>query len=90
MTMVHVSRTLRRLREERLLIVARQVVIISDIEGVREVAKGVRPLPTAALERGPTIRFPLRNTHPAGVSHTISAASNVCRLNGLAHRGQLA
>ncbi|HEX3881086.1 MAG TPA: Crp/Fnr family transcriptional regulator [Stellaceae bacterium] len=42
MTMVHVSRTLRRLREEQLLLVDRQVAIVLDVEGVREVATGSR------------------------------------------------
>jgi CRP-like cAMP-binding protein len=40
MTMVHVSRTLRRLREERLLLVSRQVAIVLDIDGVRYLAQG--------------------------------------------------
>ena len=41
LTMVHVSRTLRRLREERLVIVNRRVVIILDMDGFREVASGL-------------------------------------------------
>lgn len=44
MTMVHVSRTLRRLREQRLVLVDRQVVIILDIDGLRELANGLPPL----------------------------------------------
>jgi len=40
MTMVHVSRTLRRLREEKLVIVDRHVVIILDLKAMREVALG--------------------------------------------------
>jgi CRP-like cAMP-binding protein len=43
-TMVHVSRTLRRIREERLVIVERQVVIILDLEELRRAASGVPPL----------------------------------------------
>jgi len=38
MTMVHVSRTCRRLRDERLVITDRQVIIIKDVEGLRRVA----------------------------------------------------
>ena len=44
MTMVHVNRTLRRLREERLLMVANQVVIITDIDRLRAVVTGMPPL----------------------------------------------
>ena len=40
MTVVHVSRTLRRLRGEKLVVVARQVVIILDVKRLREVASG--------------------------------------------------
>ena len=40
LTMVHVSRTLRRLRAERLALVDRQVVIIRDLAGLRRVATG--------------------------------------------------
>jgi CRP-like cAMP-binding protein len=40
LTMVHVSRTLRRLREEKLVIVDRQIVIIVDLDGLRGVARG--------------------------------------------------
>jgi CRP-like cAMP-binding protein len=39
-TMVHVSRTLRRMREERLVLVDRQVVIILDLEELRRAATG--------------------------------------------------
>lgn len=45
LTLVHVNRTLRRLREERIVLVDRQVVIIMDLERLREVAQG---LPQAA------------------------------------------
>jgi CRP-like cAMP-binding protein len=41
MTMVHVSRTFRRMREERLVLVDRHVVIILDHEGLRRAATGV-------------------------------------------------
>jgi len=44
MTMVHVNRTLRRLREERLLMVANQVVIITDLDRLRAVVTGMPPL----------------------------------------------
>jgi len=40
LTMVHVSRTLRRLREERLVLVDRQVIIIIDLAGLRRIAAG--------------------------------------------------
>lgn len=40
-TMVHVSRTLRRLREERIVIVDRHVVIILDLERLRLAAAGL-------------------------------------------------
>jgi CRP-like cAMP-binding protein len=40
LTMVHVNRSLRRLREERLALVDRQVVIITDLAGLRRVASG--------------------------------------------------
>lgn len=44
MTMVHVSRTLRRLREQRLALVDRQVVIILDVAALRELTNGLPPL----------------------------------------------
>jgi CRP-like cAMP-binding protein len=44
MTMVHVSRTLRRLREQRLVLVDRQVVMILDVAALRELANGLPPL----------------------------------------------
>jgi len=43
-TMVHVSRTLRRIREERLVLIDRQVVIILDLEELRRAASGIPPL----------------------------------------------
>lgn len=58
LTLVHVNRTLRRLREEKIVLVDRQVVIIQDIERLRELAQGL-PQPAelpempAALERAP-------------------------------------
>ena len=45
LTLVHVNRTLRRLREERIVLVDRQVVIIQDLDRLRELAQG---LPEAA------------------------------------------
>jgi CRP-like cAMP-binding protein len=45
LTLVHVNRTLRRLREERIVLVDRQVVIIIDLDRLREFAHG---LPQAA------------------------------------------
>jgi len=44
MTMVHVNRTLRRLREDRLLLVANQVVIITDLDRLRAEISGMPPL----------------------------------------------
>jgi CRP/FNR family transcriptional regulator, anaerobic regulatory protein len=44
MTMVHVNRTLRRLREDRLVMVANQVVIITDLDRLRALASGMPPL----------------------------------------------
>lgn len=41
LTLVHVNRTLRRLREERLVLVDRQVVIIMDLDGLRELVRGL-------------------------------------------------
>lgn len=39
-TMVHVSRMLRRLREERLVLIDRQVAIIMDLDRMRAIASG--------------------------------------------------
>jgi CRP/FNR family transcriptional regulator len=41
LTLVHVNRTLRRLREERIVLVDRQIVIIQDIERMRALAQGL-------------------------------------------------
>ena len=41
LTLVHVNRTLRRLREERIVLVDRQVVIIMDLGRLREFARGL-------------------------------------------------
>jgi CRP/FNR family transcriptional regulator len=41
LTLVHVNRTLRRLREERIVLVDRQVVIIMDFDRLREFAQGL-------------------------------------------------
>jgi CRP/FNR family transcriptional regulator len=49
LTLVHVNRTLRRLREERLVLVDRQVVMIMDLQGLRELARGL-PQPADALD----------------------------------------
>ena len=55
---MHVNRTLRRLREEKIVLVDRQVVIIQDIERLRELAQGLPqsaelPETPAAGERSP-------------------------------------
>jgi len=41
LTLVHINRTLRRLREEKIVLVDRQVVIIQDFERMRELAQGL-------------------------------------------------
>jgi CRP/FNR family transcriptional regulator len=41
LTLVHVNRTLRRLRQERIVLVDRQVVIIIDLDRLREFAQGL-------------------------------------------------
>jgi hypothetical protein len=44
LTMVHINRTLRRLREERLALLDRHVVIIHDLPALRELVHGLPPL----------------------------------------------
>lgn len=41
LTLVHVNRTLRRMREEKLVLVERQVVIIMDLQRLRAAARGL-------------------------------------------------
>ena len=56
MTLVHVNRTLRRLREEKIVLVDRQVVIIHDLERLRELAQGLpqsAELPEATVSPEP-------------------------------------
>jgi CRP-like cAMP-binding protein len=43
LTMVHVSRTLRRLREEKLVLMDRHLVLILDLDGLRRAAKAMAP-----------------------------------------------
>jgi CRP-like cAMP-binding protein len=43
LTLVHVNRTLRRLREERLVLVDRQVVIIKDLDRLRALVRSSCP-----------------------------------------------
>jgi CRP/FNR family transcriptional regulator, anaerobic regulatory protein len=45
---VHVNRVLQRMREERLVMVERQVVIIMDLDGLRSLVHGLPPLPDTA------------------------------------------
>jgi len=57
LTLVHVNRTLRRLREEKIVLVDRQVVIIQDLDRLRDLARGLpqsADLPDASAtgERG--------------------------------------
>jgi CRP-like cAMP-binding protein len=63
LTLVHVNRTLRRLREEKIVLVDRQVVIILDVEQLRQLAQGLpqaaeMPEPAIAFERGGIGEFP--------------------------------
>lgn len=51
LTVVHVNRTLRRLREEKLVIVDRQVVIILDLDRLRAVGQGLPPVVETPAER---------------------------------------
>ena len=44
LTLVHLNRTLRRMREERLVNVDRQAVIIRDLEGLRALVRGLPQL----------------------------------------------
>ena len=58
LTLVHVNRTLRRLREERLVLVDQQVVIIMDLDGLRELVRGLpqpaeMPEPAIPVDRPP-------------------------------------
>jgi CRP-like cAMP-binding protein len=54
LTLVHVNRMLRRLREDRIVLVDRQVVIIQDLDRLRELAQG---LPQAAeIPNGATVK----------------------------------
>ena len=41
LTLVHVNRTLRRLREQRIVLIERQTVIILDLDRLRECAEGL-------------------------------------------------
>lgn len=41
LTLVHVNRTLRRMREERLVLMDRQVVMIMNLEGLRTLTRGL-------------------------------------------------
>jgi DNA-binding transcriptional regulator LsrR (DeoR family) len=60
LTLVHVNRTLRRLREQKLVIVDRQVVIIMDMEQLRSLAQGL-PKPAEL----PDADVPLQGLAPA-------------------------
>jgi len=58
LTLVHVNRTLRRLREERLALIDRQVVIIMDIDGLRDLVRGLPEpsyLPEPWIKATPTL-----------------------------------
>jgi CRP-like cAMP-binding protein len=47
LTVVHVNRTLKRLREERIVLVDKHVVMIRDLEGLRKLAEGAGSVATA-------------------------------------------
>jgi len=54
LTTVHISRTLRRLREERIVLVDRQVVIITDLAAMRRIVDGLPSLEAPAVTQ-PTL-----------------------------------
>jgi CRP-like cAMP-binding protein len=54
LTLVHVNRTLRRLREEGIAMVDRQVVIIQDMDRLRHYAQGL-PEPSEIPEPAPAL-----------------------------------
>jgi CRP/FNR family transcriptional regulator, anaerobic regulatory protein len=71
LSVVHVNRTLRRLREDKIVLVDRQVVIIMDVDRLRELAKGL-PQPVgidepllATQEGGPGRPAPTRRPAPS-------------------------
>jgi len=57
LTLVHVNRTLRRMREERLVLVDRQVVIIMNLDGLRELVRGL-PQPAEIPETAMSLDGP--------------------------------
>ena len=64
LTLVHVNRTLRRLRGERIVLVDRQVVIIMDLERLREYAQGL-PQPAELPEPMPMTDEAMQRCEPA-------------------------
>src|SRR3989440_3855834 len=60
LTLVHVNRTLRRLREERIAIIDRQGVIIMDLDRLRKIAQGL-PEPAEVLGTVPAGGAPQAN-----------------------------
>lgn len=59
MTMIHVSRILRRLRQDKLALVDRQVVIILDVERLRAIVAGLPP-----VEAAPSVGHPMQARQP--------------------------
>jgi CRP/FNR family transcriptional regulator, anaerobic regulatory protein len=57
LTLVHVNRTLRRLREERIVLIERQTVIILDLDRLRERAEGLPHVAELPGSRDPAPRF---------------------------------
>jgi CRP/FNR family transcriptional regulator, anaerobic regulatory protein len=72
LTLVHVNRTLRRLREERIVLVDRQVVIIMDLERMRDVAQGL-PQPPEMPEPYAEERVP--ETDPGATASGLMSGS---------------
>ena len=68
LTLVHVNRTLRRLREEKIVLVDRQVVIIQDIERLRELARVCRKRPRCPHPLSRRMGPPSASSRPNRVS----------------------
>ena len=64
LTLVHVNRTLRRLREEKLVLIHRQVVTIVDLDRLRALAQGL-PQPAELPEAPAAAQYVLAPSAPA-------------------------
>jgi hypothetical protein len=78
LTLVHVNRTLRRLREERIAIVDRGVVMILDLDRLRAVARGL-PEPAEVPEDSDQLSDKM---HSAASASSGSAAATRRRNEG--------